>query len=264
MADPELDCARTCSPAGDAVSSRQWFAPAVIGDDSAPTSVAVPLLLIPHAGAGASSFARWAFPSWVTAHPVQLPGREGAAAEAPLRDIHTIVSALAAQVGRSMDRSVALYGHSMGALVAFELARALTAAGRPPRHLFVSGRRAPHLAASRRTVHRLPESQFVDALEEMGGTSRAAMRSASLLRYTVKVSRADLEVCETYSYQNHTELPCPITGFHAQNDPVVDPDEISAWSQHTNDAFATHSFTGGHFFHQDHRTTIAAIIGDAL
>lgn len=263
MADPELDCARTSSVAGDAVSARQWFAPAVIVD-SAPTSAAVPLLLIPHAGAGASSFARWTFPAWITAHPVQLPGREGAATEPPLRNIHTIVAALAAQVGRSVDKPVALYGHSMGALVAFELARALTDAGTPPRHLFVSGRRAPHLAASRRTVHRLPEPQFVDALEEMGGTSRAALRSAALLRYTVKVSRADLEVCETYTYRDHTELSCPITGFHARADPVVDPDEISAWNHHTNGAFATHSFTGGHFFHQDHRTRIAAIIGDAL
>ncbi|MDJ0394188.1 alpha/beta fold hydrolase [Rhodococcus sp. G-MC3] len=245
------------------MSSRQWFAPAAV-IDGVTTTTAVPLLLVPHAGAGASSFARWTFPAWLTAHSVQLPGREGAAAEPLLREIHSIVAELAAQVERSLDNPVALYGHSMGALVAFELARALTDTGSPPRHLFVSGRRAPHLPASRRTVHRLPETQFVDALEEMGGTPRATQRSASLLRYTVKVSRADLEVCETYSYRTHGGLPCPITGFHAQNDPVVDPDEITAWSRHTNAAFATHSFTGGHFFHQNHRNAIAAIIGAAL
>lgn len=245
------------------MSTRHWFVPAAV-IDGGPTTAAVPLLFFSHAGTGASSFAQWIFPARITAHPVQLPRGEDAAAEPPRRDIHAIVTGLLVQVERSLAGSIALYGHSMGALVAFELARALTVAGRPPRHLFVSGRRAPHLPASRRTVHRLPKTLFFDVLDELGGPPRDVLRRASLLRYTVKVSRADLEVCETYSCDTHTELPCPTISIHDQNDPIVDPDGITAWSRHTSAAFAPHSFTGGHYFHQNHRTAITSIIGASL
>ncbi|ABD10979.1 putative thioesterase involved in non-ribosomal peptide biosynthesis [Frankia casuarinae] len=230
-----------------------------------PTDAAVRLICLPHAGAGASSFARWLglFPSTVAAVRVQLPGREDVVAEPALRLVHDAVDALLPQVTRLIDPPVALYGHSMGALVAFELARALSAAGIPPVHLFVSGRRAPHRPASRAPIHHLPDDALVAALKTMGDTG-GSHRSAAFLRYTLRLTRVDLTLSEEYAYRSEPRLRCPITAFYGTADPVVDLAEIEAWRDETDAAFAVHTFPGDHFFHQRHRVAIAARIAAAL
>ncbi len=231
-----------------------------------PSDAAVRLFCLPHAGAGAASFTRWLglFPPSIAAVRVQLPGREDVAAEPPFRRVHDAVDALLPQITRLTDTPVALYGHSMGALVAFELARALGAAGTPPVHLFVSGRRAPHRPASRAPIHRLPDDAFVAGLEAMGETGGTANRSPAFLRYALPLIKADLELSEEYTYHPAPRLHFPITAFYGTEDPVVDADEIEAWKDQTDAAFAIHTFPGDHFFHQRHRVAIAANMAEAL
>jgi medium-chain acyl-[acyl-carrier-protein] hydrolase len=158
---------------------------------------------------------------------------------------------------------VALYGHSMGALLAFELARALETAGREPLHLFVSGRRAPHLPPRRPPTHHLPEQELIAALDAMG-TVGAPYRSPAFLRYAVLLLKADLELSEEYEHRPEPRLRCPVTAFHGTDDPVVDADEADAWRIVTTGPFAVHAFVGDHFFHQRHRRTITAVMADAL
>ncbi|EFC83525.1 thioesterase II family protein [Parafrankia sp. EUN1f] len=226
------------------------------------------LVCFPHAGAGASSFARWVglFPPEITLVRAQLPGREEVAARRPLRQVHDAVEALMPQTAAITDGTapLALYGHSMGALVAFELARALTAAGSPPSHLFVSGRRAPHQASRRPPVHRFPDEEFVGAMEAMGATDGVVPRTAAFLRYMVRVTRADLELSEEYDYSPTPRLACPITAFYGTEDPVVDIDQVEAWRRETDAPFAFHTFAGGHFFHQRHRAAIVGLMAQAL
>ncbi|HEX3789669.1 MAG TPA: alpha/beta fold hydrolase [Pseudonocardiaceae bacterium] len=232
-----------------------------------PSDAAVRLVCLPHAGAGAASFTRWLglFPPTVAPVRVQLPGREDAAGQPPLRRVEQAVAGLLPQLAEPIDTPVALYGHSMGALVAFELARALTAAGRPPVHLFVSGRRAPQLAARKALIHHLPDDAFAAALDRLGGSGgTAAGRSASFQRYALRLIKADLELCEEYTFRPEPELHCPITAFYGLQDPVVDPDEVSAWRTRTDDRFAVHPFSGDHFFHQTHRPAIVTIIAGTL
>jgi medium-chain acyl-[acyl-carrier-protein] hydrolase len=228
-----------------------------------PSDAAVRLVCLPHAGAGAASFNRWLdlFPPALAPVRVQLPGREDVASAPPLRRVHEAVDALSPQLAGLIDRPVALYGHSMGALVGFELARALSVAGTPPVHLFVSGRRAPNLRARRPTIHQLPDDEFLAALEEMGG---AVSRSPAFQRYALRLTKADLELSEEYTYQPEPRLHCPITVFYGTEDPIVDLDEAEAWKEQTDSAFAIHTFPGDHFFHQRHRAAIAATMTGAL
>lgn len=231
-----------------------------------PSDAAVSLLCLPHAGGGAASFTRWLdlFPPAVAPVRVQLPGREDVTSQPAPRRVEDAVGALLAQTTELIDTPVALYGHSMGALLAFELARALTAAGDPPAHLFVSGRRAPHREPSRPPIHHLPDDEFVTALDAMGGESGAAGASPAFRRYALRLIKADLGLCEEYTYHPGRRLTCPVTAFHGTEDPVVDLDEVEGWRTATAAPFALHSFPGDHFFHQAHRVAIAAHITEAL
>ncbi|MGF7234681.1 MAG: thioesterase II family protein [Frankia sp.] len=230
------------------------------------SDAAVRLIVLPHSGAGAASFNRWLglFPPTIAPVRVQLPGREEAATETPLRRVRDAVDALLPQVCELVDEPRALYGHSMGALVAFELARALTSAGHPPVHLFVSGRRAPQRSPSRATIHELSDDELITALETMDGTAGVTRRSPTFLRYALPLTRADLELSEEYAFGPGPVLPCPITAFYGTEDPVVDADEVDAWRDLTAASFAIHGFSGAHFFHQRHRAAIVAIMDAAL
>jgi medium-chain acyl-[acyl-carrier-protein] hydrolase len=223
---------------------------------------AVRLLCLPHAGAGAASFTRWLglFPPYIAAVRVQLPGREDAAAQPPVRRVRDAVAALLPQTAPLLDRPLALYGHSMGALLAYELAHTLTEAGTPPAHLFVSGRRAPDRVAGSAPIHRLPDQAFLAALQDMGGTGGPP----AFLRYALPLIRADLELSEEYDYRPRPGLPIPITAFYGTEDPIVDRDDIENWRAHTAAAFTLHVMPGDHFFHQRHRIRIAADISEAL
>lgn len=224
---------------------------------------AVHLLCLPHAGAGAASFNRWLglFPPAIAPVRVQLPGREDVAAEPPLRRVRDAVDRLLWQVSELSH--VALYGHSMGALVAFELARALSLEGRYPMHLFVSGRRAPHLPARKAPIHRLPEPEFAAALDTMGmgGTPH---RSPAFLRYALPLIKADLELSEEYEYRPRPRLRCPVTAFYGTEDPIVDATQLDAWRAVTTGPFTVQTFPGDHFFHQRHRRAIVATMTKAL
>jgi medium-chain acyl-[acyl-carrier-protein] hydrolase len=225
----------------------------------------VQLICLSHAGGGAASFNRWLdlFPPTITVVRAQLPGREDRAGEPPFRRVGDAVAALAAEV-QELDSKIALYGHSMGALVAFELAHELCARDTAPVHLFVSGRRAPHRSPSRTPIHDFPEAALVKALRAMGGMGDIAATSPEFQRYVLNLIRADLELSETYTFGHASTLPCPITAFFAADDPVVDPEEARAWAAHSHHAFSAHEFTGDHFFHQRHRVAIAAQITRGL
>ena len=209
-----------------------------------PPEDGIALVCLPHAGAGASSFARWPrlFEAPIGVVRAQLPGREDCAIEQPLEHIEDAVGLLLPEIA-ALPR-VALYGHSMGAVIAFELARALSAAGRAPGHLFVSGRRAPHRPARHGGVHRLPDAQFAEAL------GSAIIGPPRFLQYALALTRADLTLSEEYVGAPEPRLTCPVTAFHGAQDPIVAVDEVQAWAEVTTGAFALHVFEGEHLFHQ--------------
>ena len=217
------------------------------------------LLCLPHAGGGASAFRGWAdaLPAEVEVCPVQLPGREDRLAEPPFDRLAPLVQALADAVEPLLSLPFAVFGHSNGALVGFELARALRARGRPqPVHLFASGRRAPDLPPDRPPIHSLPEADFLAELEELGGLPRELLEHRELLELLLPMLRADVAVHETYRFQEQPPLACPITAYAGVADPKVSRPQVEAWARHTAGRFTLRTFPGGHFYLQEQRAEL--------
>jgi medium-chain acyl-[acyl-carrier-protein] hydrolase len=221
------------------------------------------LVFFPYAGGSASTFRRWAsaFGPAVDFYCVQYPGRGHRLAETPLRRLTDLVDAVTPLVWDGDSRPCTFWGHSMGALLAFEVARRLRARGQAgPIALVVSGRRAPQLLRPLDPVHVLGDEAFIDELRRLEGTPREVLEHAELMQLLLPALRADFEVCETYRYEPGAPLPCPITALAGEDDKDTAPDEIAAWREQTQGGFTLHRFAGGHFFlHSASRQVLAVL-----
>lgn len=225
------------------------------------------LLMIPHAGGGASAFRGWAdaLPPEIEGCPVQLPGRENRTGEPPFDRLQPLVEALAAALERWRDRPYAVLGHSNGALIGFELARHARRTGAPgPVHLFASGRRAPHLPSRLRDVHALPQDELVAELATLGGMPREILEHPELLALVVPLLRADMALTETYQHADEPPLEIPITALTGTHDAKMSIDEAEAWGRHTADRFRLHAFPGDHFYLYAKREPVLAAILQSL
>jgi len=209
------------------------------------------LLMIPHAGGGASAFRGWAeaLPPEVEGCAVQLPGRENRMAEPPFDRLQPLVEALAAALERWRDLPYAILGHSNGALIGFELARHARRTGTPgPVHLFASGRRAPDVPSRQRDLHQLPQDELVEELATLGGMPQAILEHPELLGLLAPLLRADMALTETYEHRDEPPLSIPITALTGTEDAKVMIEDAQAWERHTGADFRLHVFPGDHFF----------------
>src|SRR5262249_3231561 len=211
------------------------------------------LFCFPYAGGGASLFRRWAdiLPAGVEVCPVQLPGREGRFREAAFDRLPPLVETLARELRAFLDRPFAFFGHSMGALLGFELARQLRRMGAAgPAHLFVSGRRAPQVARSEAPIHALPDAAFRDEHRRFTGTPAAVLDNAELLELLLPTLRADFTLVETYTHHAEAPSDTPITAFGGTDDPLASWEQLDAWRAQTTGSFRLCMVPGGHFFLQ--------------
>jgi len=209
------------------------------------------LFCFPYAGAGASIFRTWsdALPSEVEVCPIQLPGRETRLLERPYARLSPLVQALAEALTPLLDRPFAFFGHSLGSLVSFELARRLRELyGVLPVRLIVSAGPAPQLRRRSTPVHNLPEKEFVAELRRLNGTPIELLNHAELMEIMLPLLRADFAVYETYEYSLAPALDCPITAFGGSEDRRITQADLAAWSAQTNDSFSLRMFPGDHFF----------------
>jgi medium-chain acyl-[acyl-carrier-protein] hydrolase len=232
----------------------------------------VRLFCFPHAGGGASSFNGWrrALPAWIEVIRVQLPGREDRRSTPAYTRIDDLVPDLFEAMQSLLDRRIALYGHSMGGLVAFELARVLRRNGCSlPLALFVSGRRAPHKPVSReRLLHPLPEQQLLRRLDEIG-TDLASPLSSFLAsskrrQHYLPTIRADLSVSDDYVYHDEEPLDCPVHAFLGVNDVLTFRKEWESWSEVAVGEFGRYLLPGGHFFSSAGQAALLAKITEVL
>lgn len=159
-----------------------------------------------------------------------------------------LVDELKVAVRPLLDRPFALFGHSLGAKIAFELGRVLENEHAGPAHVFVSGSPAPHLKLRDIPLHQLPDPGLREQLRSFGGTPAEVLEHAELVAYILPVFRGDLELNETYSFEAGNSLSSPLTAFGGSSDPEVPFDAIEAWSQHTSGPFRSRILGGGHFF----------------
>jgi medium-chain acyl-[acyl-carrier-protein] hydrolase len=212
----------------------------------------VNLFCFSHAGGTASTFRLWpaALPSWLEVWAVQLPGRGNRWRDSPICTIPALVDALIPVLLPHLRRPFAFFGHSMGAVLASEIARTLTKReSTAPRHLFVSSRRPPHMLDSEANLHTLADKEFINEIERRyGGVPSELLDSADLLKLLVPVLRADIAALETFRPSKGAALPCPISAFGGAEDPRVPRNHLEAWRDQTDGAFRVRVFPGGHFY----------------
>jgi medium-chain acyl-[acyl-carrier-protein] hydrolase len=231
---------------------------------------AVPRLRLfgfPYAGAGASLFASWAemLPEGVELNAVQLPGRENRLRETPITQLEPLLSLLLEAVRPYLDLPYAILGYSFGALLAFELTRCLRRSGAPlPHHLFVLGRRAPHLANPSPPVHQYSDADLVSWMRDLGGTPALILEHPELLPIFLPILRADLTLHETYSYRSDAPLDLPISAFGGLRDSQASREELAAWREHTNGRYRLHLYPGGHFFVKNYQAMLLRDISAVL
>ena len=225
------------------------------------------LLCFPHAGGAASAFRSWGkhLSPEIEVCAVQLPGRETRLQEEPHREMAPLLDALTRDLAPLFDEPFALFGHSLGGLIAFELARRLAGERRVlPARLFVSAFRAPHLPNRLGPFAHLPDDAFAPAMRDLGTTPDEVFDSPELLEIVLPILRADFTLAERYAFDDDTPLDCDISVLGGTEDALVLPEELMAWSRHTRRRCATCLFPGGHFYVDSARVSVLQTIRPAL
>ncbi|MGW7492585.1 thioesterase II family protein [Streptomyces sp. NPDC054786] len=219
------------------------------------------LVCFPHAG-GAASYYHGVSASLspdVDVLAMQYPGRQDRRTEPCLRTIDELAAQSVQALAPWTDRPLTLFGHSMGAMVAFEVARRLVAEGTVPLSLIVSGRRAPS-RTRQENVHLQDDAGVLAEMQRLDGTESRLLDDEELRALFLPVIRSDYQAVETYRYVPGAPLPCPVLTLTGDADPVTDIDEANAWGEHTVAGFELRVFPGGHFFLNRHAATVTDLI----
>ena len=225
----------------------------------------VRLFCFPHAGAGASAFRGWRLPAEIAVCPVMLPGRESRIAETPFDSMAPLVEALSQSVGPHLERPFVFFGHSMGAVIAFELARSLRRTGRPlPLYLLVSGARAPQFRRGHVPPPPPSDTELLDQLRHLDGTPREVLGNDELMRMMLPAMRADTTLYRNYIYVEEPPLACPIRAYGGSDDPNISRAQLEAWAAETTADFKLRMFPGGHFYLNSNQAEFLAALAEDL
>ncbi|MGA2031845.1 MAG: alpha/beta fold hydrolase [Thermoguttaceae bacterium] len=225
---------------------------------------ALRLFCFHHAGGGASLFSRWlkGLAPQVEVLPVQLPGHQERLRERLHDRMPPLVDGLAEALLPELDVPFAFFGHSMGGLIAFQLARVLRQRHQlRPATLIVAGSPSPQGERPGPLLHQLPDGELIDSVQKrFGGIPAAIANHAEALRIFLPILRADLAVLENYHCQSEAELDCPILALAGTEDHCVSLAEVASWAKQTSAAFSLCTFPGGHFFLHDSVAGRAAVL----
>ncbi len=222
-------------------------------------SPVVRLVCFPFAGGSASTYRGWEnlLPESVEIHVVDLPGRIPRLADAPRASLASLADDCAAALAATVaGKPFAFFGHSMGAVVAFETALRLAERGLPPAHFIASARQSPALPWRRPKIHALPDAEFNAAIARLGGTSRIVLADPEMMQIVMPSLRADFTAIETYQYRAETRLACNVTVIGGVEDPDVGMDDLMAWQDVTSGMALVEQKSGGHFYIDQHAAAV--------
>jgi medium-chain acyl-[acyl-carrier-protein] hydrolase len=225
------------------------------------------LLCFAHAGGGPSFFRPWctALGPEIAVRRVLLPGRDWRIEEQAFRHITELVGPLCAALEPYLDQPYALFGHSLGAVVAYEVARRFSGPSRPgPTCLIVSGRRAPGLATGRRRVSSLPDDEFLTEVGRLNGIPPGVLSEPELLEMLLPALRADYELAESYQPLPGGRLDCPVAAYMSTADPEIDYGGVLGWRATTTDQFTVRVFSGDHFYLKGGRPDVLNAVREDL
>ncbi|MFF7636234.1 thioesterase II family protein [Kitasatospora sp. NPDC008050] len=245
-------------------TARSWVRP--IPGRTAPGGLR--LFCFPYAGSGASVFREWGagLPEGVEALAVQLPGREDRFFDQPIADLDELLDALVPALLPYLDRPFAFFGHSMGAIVSWELARRLQREqGLEPVRVVVSGCRALPFHESRPPGELdLSDEELLDELRRLNGTPEELLQNPDFVTYILPTFRADLSLFAGYTYRPGELLSCPVSAFGGSADPRVSEEQLKGWAELTTGRTEVEVFPGGHFFLNAERENVLRSISRAL
>lgn len=225
------------------------------------------LFCFPYGGAGHTVFLEWPrlLPDDVQVCMAKLPGRGPRFTEAAYDNVDAIVADLIEMIPALLDVPFVLFGHSVGALITFELARELARRGqRLPVCLIASGRAAPQVPYSGPLLHQIDEDSLKRELRRIGGTPDSFLLNDEVFRAFLPMLRADFAVTERYEYRLGPKLPCAIHAFGGTDDPLVPPDSLQLWAEQTTESFTIRQFQGDHFFINTCRNDVVAAVDNLL
>jgi surfactin synthase thioesterase subunit len=214
----------------------------------------------PHAG-GSSTFyfpVSAALSGVAEVLALQYPGRQDRRHETPISDMDTYADRVHAALGTVTGAPIVFFGHSLGAVLAFEVARRLERDGVVLDTLFVSGRRAPSVHRDE-DVHKRDDDGVLAELRRLSGTDARLFDDAELVRMVMPAMRADFAAVETYRGTPGAAVGCPVVALTGDADPMAAVDEVRAWQAHTTGSFDLRVYPGGHFYLLQHAT---AVIGE--
>ncbi|MEK6417524.1 thioesterase II family protein [Burkholderia gladioli] len=243
-------------------AARAWLA----GLEDKPAA-SLTLLCFGAAGSGGSQFMAWnrQLPPWLRVVAVQLPGRERRHREPPFTRLDALADALAAAIEAARLEPFACFGHSFGALLAYETIRALRRAGGTQAcHLCVVGRDAPHLSLAYAKTYHLPDAELVAILRQHGAFDARLLDAMDLLRFFLPLIRADLEMNTEYVHRCEPPLTLPLTALRGTDDPVCDSTRLQRWSELTTGRFDERSCSGDHFFFRARPAELFEILSATL
>ncbi|HEY1298586.1 MAG TPA: alpha/beta fold hydrolase [Chloroflexota bacterium] len=229
---------------------------------------ALRLYCFPYAGAGVSAYMAWSIrvPAWLEVRGVQLPGRENRFSAPAVRRIDTLVSEASDAIAGSLDPPYAMFGCSLGALLAFELASLWCQRGYPqPTHLFVASCAAPPLLRNLASLSKLDDLSLLSVLEQRYGTfGTEALHEPELRAIMLPTLRADLEAIETYQYHSRPLLECPITAVIGRDDRGLTRADVERWGELTSGSFTVQPVPGGHFLPRESPAEVTQAIMQRL
>ncbi|HEX6519052.1 MAG TPA: alpha/beta fold hydrolase [Streptosporangiaceae bacterium] len=227
---------------------------------------AIQIFCFAHAGGGPALFRHWrnALAPEAMVRPVLLPGRDSRLNEKPFRRMADLIGPLCEALEPQLTQSYALFGHSMGAVVAYEVARRFSTEARTgPACLLVSGR-APGRMRGRRQVHDLPDDEFLAEVTRLNGMPPEVLDEPDLIDMLLPVLRADYQLAETYRPLPGGQLRCPVTAYLSTSDPEVDEQEMLRWKEVTTGEFAMRVFRGDHFYLKGDRPDVLNAVREDL
>ncbi|MEZ6088048.1 MAG: alpha/beta fold hydrolase [Pirellulaceae bacterium] len=222
-------------------------------------------LCAPYSGASATVFRPWVelLPSNIALSAVELPGRGSRFSESPLTCMEDLIDQLYDAVRPHLRMPFVLFGHSLGAVVMFELAHRFVDSHLIPERLIVSGQRALHRPSPRSPIHNLPDEQFISEINQYGGTQAGIFENEELRSIFLPLLRADFQLGETYVPHTTSPLCCDLSAYGGLQDPEVSVADIQAWRRYTEKQFNYRMFPGNHFFlHQHNGLVVESLLAD--
>ena len=241
--------------------------PGWLGQQSVVKKGVTPVIFFPFAGGGASSVSGWqkTLAPELSLIPLCPPGRERRHNEPPVINADIAADQISKELAQFTDEPVVLFGHSLGAQLAFETAHKLNQLPGPNLSLLViSGSTSPSMRRDKENWHLLPDEQFINEISKLGGTPSEVLLNKELMDLFIPALRADFQLLASFNTTKRPALSCPIIAFGGQDDPLVTPKELNDWSRETNSSFDSTIFPGNHFFIQESKLDIISKLNSII